>query len=302
MKLRLLIVTLFTLFCIVFIIENNSVELFRWFCAVVSVMSITAMYYAHHKERLEKSEQAKGLIMEETNKKMETINQAKNEFLSFATHQLRSPLTSIKWGLNAISDSVKNDASTLQMVEQLRTIADNMVTTISDLLDISKIEQGGLILTTESVDLVELLDQLAEDFRMTAGAKSLLLQFKTDLPIAIISGDKTKLRQVFSNLIDNAIKYTSSGSITISLSYQNNGNQFIISVTDTGPGIEKEELTNLFEKFARGTAGKASATKGSGLGLYLGKRIVELHKGTIDVSSAGKDKGSTFSVHLPKNI
>ncbi len=275
---------------------------FRWFGAIVSAMSITSMYYAHRKERREKSEQEKGAIMEQANKKMETINQAKDEFLSFATHQLRSPLTSIKWGLNAISDSVKNDTTTLQLVEQLRTIADNMVNTVNDLLDISKIEQGGLVLTVEPVDLVELLDQLAENYRMTAAAKNLLLQFQTNLPIAIISGDKTKLRQVFANLIDNAIKYTSTGSIAISLSYQQDRNEFIVDVTDTGPGIAKEELDNLFEKFARGTAGKASATKGSGLGLYLGKKIVELHKGSINVTSAGTDKGSTFSVHLPKNV
>ncbi len=302
MKLRLLVVVFFTLFCIVFIVENNSMAVFRWFGAIVSAMSITAMYYAHRKERREKSEQAKGLIIEETNRKMETINQAKNEFLSFATHQLRSPLTSIKWGLNAISNSVKNDSQTLQTVEQLRTIADNMVNTVNDLLDISKIEQGGLILTTEPVDLVELLDQLAEDFRMTASSKNLSLQFHTELPVAIISGDKTKLRQVFVNLIDNAIKYTVAGSITITLSYELKNNTFITNVSDTGPGIKKEELDSLFEKFARGTAGKASATKGSGLGLYLGKKIIELHEGVISVFSEGNGKGSTFSVHLPKNI
>lgn len=302
MKLRLLVVTLFTIFCVVFIIKNDSMAIFRWFGSIVSAMSIIAMYYAHRKERREKSEQVKGLIIEEANKKMETMSHAKDEFLSFATHQLRSPLTSIKWGLNSISDSVKNDPATLQTVEQLRTIADNMVNTVNDLLDISKIEQGGLVMTVEPVDLVELLDQLAEDFRMTAAAKGLSLQLQTSLPIAIISGDKTKLRQVFVNLVDNAIKYTSAGSITISLSYQADKNEFLTDIIDTGPGITKEELENLFEKFARGTAGKTSTTKGSGLGLYLGKKIVELHKGSISIASGGINKGSTFSVHLPKNV
>ena len=233
---------------------------------------------------------------------MESVNEAKNEFLSFATHQLRSPLTSIKWGLNAISDAVKDNAETMKLVEQLRTIADNMVATVNDLLDISKIEQGGLVITTEPVDLVELLDQLSEDFRMNANAKNLTLGFKTDLPVAIINGDKTKLRQVFTNLIDNAVKYTSEGSISIVLAYDSIKGEFTTSVIDTGPGIASEELSLLFEKFARGTAGKASATKSSGLGLYLGKKIVELHKGSITVASAGLEKGSTFTVHLPKNI
>lgn len=258
-------------------------------------MSIVAMYYAHRKEQLEKLEQAKG-------QKMQSVNEAKNEFLSFATHQLRSPLTSIKWGLNAIADAVKDNTHTTQLVEQLRSIADNMVNTVNDLLDISKIEQGGLTLTMEPVDLVELLDQLAEDYRMNASGKGLSLGFQTDLPVAIINGDKTKLRQVFANLIDNAIKYTQAGSITVTLSYDTQKNEFRADVADTGPGIPSEELSTLFDKFARGTAGKASATKGSGLGLYLGKRIIELHKGSITVTSAGLGTGSTFSVHLAKNL
>lgn len=302
MKLRNSVGILFFIFCIIFTFENTSLVLFRWFSILLILIQALAMYYAYCKEASEKTEQAKGLIIEQTNQKMESINQAKNEFLSFATHQLRSPLTSIKWGLNALSDSVKNNPDQLKLVEQLRSIADNMVNTISDLLDISKIEQGGLVMTTEPVDLVETLDHIAEDFRMIATAKQLSLQFTTDLPIAVISGDKTKLRQVFINLVDNAIKYTAAGSISIHLTYVANQSEFVIDITDTGPGIPPAELDNLFEKFARGTAGKASATKGSGLGLYLGKKIVELHNGTISVASAGEGTGSTFSVHLPKNV
>ncbi len=295
MKLRNGIGILFFIFCVIFTLKNDSLELFRWFSVFLILIQALAMYYAYKKEAGEKKEQAKGIAMTQ-------INEAKNEFLSFATHQLRSPLTSIKWGLNAISDAVKENTEVLKMVEQLRAIADNMVTTVNDLLDISKIEQGELSLTLEPIDLVELLDQLAEDFRMNANAKQLSLNFQTDLPVAIISGDKTKLRQVFTNLIDNAIKYTSSGSITITLGYNSLCNEFTIDVSDTGPGIPKEELATLFEKFAQGTAGKASATKGSGLGLYLGKRIIELHNGSITVSSAGIGTGSTFSVHLKKNV
>lgn len=295
MKFRLLIAILFILFCIVFIFKNESIVLFRWFSIILATITISALCYAQHKETREKTEQVKGL-------KMESVNEAKNEFLSFATHQLRSPLTSIKWGLNAIADTVKDNPTTIQLVEQLRTIADNMVNTVNDLLDISKIEQGGLVLTLEAVDLVELLDQLAEDYRMNASAKQLSLGFQTDLPVAIINGDKTKLRQVFANMIDNAIKYTQTGSVIITLVYDQNKNEFRTDVTDTGPGIPAKELPTLFEKFARGTAGKASITKGSGLGLYLGKKIIELHKGSITVASTGIGTGSTFSVRLQKNV
>ena len=250
---------------------------------------------------IQKKLEALNKDMGTTQDKMTLASADKNEFLSFATHQLRSPLTSLKWGLNAVEGAVENIPETLKIVKQMRDIAQNMVETVNDLLDISKIEQGGLVLTKEPVDLVELLDHLSEEYRMTAESKQLSLLFKTDLPVAIISGDKTKLRQVFVNIIDNAIKYTESGLITVNLSYDAERNNFIASVIDTGPGISAEELENLFEKFARGKAGKASSA-GSGLGLYLGKKIVELHNGDILVTSEGISKGSTFSVILPKNI
>jgi signal transduction histidine kinase len=231
-------------------------------------------------------------------KKLENINSGKDEFLSFATHQLRSPLTAFKWGLNAVQDALKDRPETAQTVQKLREISDEMIKTVNDLLDISKIEQGGLAMASDPVDLVEMIDRLAEEMRINAEMKHLSFSFKTDLPIAIISGDKTALRQVFVNIIDNAIKYTQKGSITIDLVYNAEKNTFEISVTDTGPGISAEEIDNLFEKFARGKAGQSS--KGSGLGLYLGKKIAELHHGDIVVTSPGIGKGTTFIVSLPK--
>lgn len=239
--------------------------------------------------------------LQDAQEKLKALDVGKNEFLSFATHQLRSPLTSMKWGLNAVEDAIKDNPDTLKVIQQLRITADDMVSTVNDLLDISKIEQGGLVMTTEPVDLVELLNHLTEEYKITANTKGLALSFKTDLPVAIINGDKTKLRQVFTNIVDNALKYTQAGSVTVDLFYNSLKNSFIIDVIDTGAGISAEELQNLFEKFIRGKAGK-TFSPGSGLGLYLGKKIVELHHGEITVTSPGVEKGSTFSVSLPKNI
>lgn len=232
--------------------------------------------------------------------RLRNVNCEKDEFLSFATHQLRSPLTAFKWGLDTIQDALKDKPNTADVVKKLREISDEMIETVNDLLDISKIEQGGLVMTYEPVDLVEMLDRLSEELRINAQMKHLTILFTTELPLAIITGDKTKLRQVFTNIIDNAVKYTQAGSITVKLDYNKEKNVFEISVTDTGPGISEEELDNLFEKFARGKAGKS--VKGSGLGLYLGKRITELHRGTITVTSPGLGKGTTFTVSLPKTI
>lgn len=292
MNFRNTIGLLFVIFCVVFIFENTSFILFRWFSIIMTIITIIALCYAEYKGNLEKTEQMRG-------KKIESVSASKNEFLSFATHQLRSPLTSLKWGLNTVSDGIKDKPDMLQIVEQLRETSENMIETVNDLLDISKIEQGGLVISHEPIDLVELLDQVSEEFRIPARTKQLRLVFQTDLPIAIIQGDKTKLRQVFSNIIDNAIKYTRTGSITINLKYNSPENNFIIDVTDTGPGISSEELIGLFEKFIQGNAGKSSKG-GSGIGLYLGKKIIELHHGSITAISPGVGKGSTFSVILPK--
>lgn len=297
------VIILIVLIGSLFLLPQFSVILFQLvlFVILIYVIVIGWQLYRSTKEQHIYQEKLQNLNTEliDAQEKLKALDASKNEFLSFATHQLRSPLTSLKWGLNAVSDGIKDKPDILQIVEQLRETAGNMIETVNDLLDISKIEQGGLVMSTEPIDLVQLLDQLSEEFRITAGTKQLGLTFTTDLPVAIISGDKTKLRQVFVNIIDNAIKYTSTGSITITLKYNSDGNNFVTDVTDTGPGISPEELVKLFEKFIRGNAGKSSKG-GSGLGLYLGKRIIELHHGSISVTSPGLGKGSTFSVILPK--
>lgn len=249
--------------------------------------------------KLNKQEQQQEEKLEKTNLKLMQLDASKNEFLSFATHQLRSPLTSFKWGLDIINDNAKkcNDSETVSIVAKLRMVADDMISTVNDLLDISKIEQGGFQIVTEDLDLIPLLDRISEEYRINAENKGLRLIFEPQIPTAVISGDSTKLRQVVGNLIDNAIKYTPSGSVTIRV--QELENSYSIAITDTGLGISPEDLQKLFGKFKRGSAGKSS-TSGSGLGLYLSKKIVELHHGDITASSEGQGRGSTFLITLPK--
>ncbi len=237
-------------------------------------------------------------ILEKVNQQLITIDSNKNEFLSFATHQLRSPLTSFKWGLDVITDALKDahDTKTIDIAQQLRTIADDMIDTVNNLLDISKIEQGGLVLNMEAIDLVDLLDKTSEEYRIIANSKQLGLLFVPEIPSASITGDKTKLRQLFSNIIDNAIKYTEKGTITITLNHSKE--YYIITIIDTGVGISPQDIQKLFGKFSRGVAGKTTKG-GSGLGLYLSKKIIELHHGTISAHSDGINMGSKFTIKIP---
>ncbi|MDQ5883589.1 MAG: sensor signal transduction histidine kinase [Patescibacteria group bacterium] len=229
--------------------------------------------------------------VEISNKSLKVLDIKKNEFLSFATHQLRSPLTSIKWGL----DSLKSKYD-LETVTHLERTAEDLIGTVNDLLDISKIEQGGMVIKKEEFDFLDFIGRIVEEFRITAEKKNLKVVFEFEHNSYLIEADEMKLRQVFVNLIDNAIKYTSSGTITVSLKHY--PKKAIVSVRDTGPGIAKEELELLFDKFIRGAAGRASSS-GSGLGLYLAKKIVSIHDGSIYASSSGPGKGSAFTVELP---
>lgn len=225
------------------------------------------------------------------NKKLELMDAHKNEFLSFATHQLRSPLTSIKWGLASLKEDYSKD-----MVDKLLITTEDLVSTVNDLLDISKLEQGGMVMKPEEFDLHDFIGRLVEEFRMTAEKKGLKISFEAENVPCFVFADQNKIRQVFVNLIDNAIKYTEKGEVRILFEIKNDLAE--ISIIDTGPGILKEELSELFDKFLRGKAGKASEG-GSGLGLYLAKQITEAHKGSLEAYSDGLGKGSNFVVKLP---
>jgi signal transduction histidine kinase len=225
-----------------------------------------------------------------------SIDGTKDEFLSFATHQLRSPLTSLKWGLETLLD--QKEVNQNDVIKKLQITTDDMISTVNDLLDISKIDQGHIEVNKEPIDLVCFLQEETAEFTAQAKQKKLTLYFDTQITTALFLGDRTKLRQVINNIIDNAIKYTEHGGIIINLTKNTENNNYIITISDTGTGISEQEINTLFEKFKRGSAGKSSFG-GSGLGLYLSKKIIEMHKGTIRVTSDGIGKGSIFIITLP---
>lgn len=281
----------------------NNLSVIHWVVAITGVLMIilgSLLIKSVRRESEERSrlEQVKAEL-EQVNTKLKALDATKNEFLSFATHQLRSPLTSIKWGLNAVTETLVDkhaDPDSVKIVSHLSSTTDDLISTVNDLLDISKIEQGGLVMKAEDFDIYDMTARITEEFKMAAQKKNLNLKLSGDVIPCMMHGDQTKLRQVIVNMIDNAIKYTSIGGVTVS--FMKHDKLARIEITDTGPGISSEELKQLFDKFARGVAGKASQG-GSGLGLYLAKKIVEMHSGRVGVTSEGLGKGSTFFVELP---
>jgi signal transduction histidine kinase len=165
---------------------------------------------------------------------------------------------------------------------------------VNKLLDVYRYESGSKTINLQSLDLKELLDQVVQELKPIAISKN--LELNADLEdICLVKGDRLELLRVFNNLIGNALKFTESGSVHVSL--KSDQSEAIIAIADTGTGVPLEEQPFLFQRFSQGNHQK----QGSGLGLYLSHYIVNAHEGKILVKSPnqGSQKGSTFFVHLP---
>lgn len=284
----------FALFALIFINDLTLIHLLLGLTLLLSVGIGILLIRSVRKVVDQKTE------LEHLTTRLQELDQSKNEFLSFATHQMRSPLVSIKWGLETLLDTDTSGPLTDSqkvLVTKVNDTAVHMAETVNDLLNISKIEQGGLQLQCEVTSIADMARQLVGQYESVARAKGLALTLSNlETDPYMTSADITKLRQVFANLIDNAIKYTDAGSITVTLS--KTATTITVVVADTGRGMSPEDHDKLFQKFARGAAGVANKG-GSGLGLYLAYKIIELHGGNLTATSDGVGKGSSFISTLP---
>lgn len=244
---------------------------------------------------LEKS----NLSLAEANDKLKGLDKLKTEFLSLASHQLRSPLTAIKGYASMLSEGAFGslDSKQDEAIKRIYTSAQGLTNIVEDLLNVSKIEQGGMKYEFSPTSLSTIVTTLYNEMKVPAESKSLEFSLEMDSHDQyIVSADATKIKQVFLNLVDNSIKYTPKGFVKIFLKRE--GANIIFSVLDSGMGISPETRAKLFEKFSRGEGGKTN-TGGSGLGLYLAQQIARAHKGDVTIESPGLGKGSTFIVTLP---
>lgn len=238
------------------------------------------------------------LKLEDANDKLKDLDRLKTEFLSLASHQLRSPLTAIKGYTSMVleGDFGELNETAKEAIERVFQSTMNLTKVVEDLLNVSKIEQGGMKFVMEPFCLAEIARDMSKDLSISAEKKGLKLNFESDKDEdCMVNGDKEKLRQVVLNLIDNSIKYTKEGSVNVSV--KRISEKVVFSVKDTGMGMTPEIKATLFQKFSRGEGARMN-TGGSGLGLYLAKEIMEAHKGTIDVDSEGMGKGSNFHFEL----
>ncbi len=235
-------------------------------------------------------------------KKERQIQKLKDKFLFIAAHELRTPVTAIKWSVEMLLESVtckkcrEEHGETLQI---LHTNADNLATLINDLLDTSRIESGTVKIEKKPFDLNKTLKVVVDSFSELVKKDNISLSFdisKQKLPK--INSDEKRIKEVLTNLLSNAIKYNKpNGSVVISIK-KAEGNA-LITIKDTGVGIQPAKINQLFSKFCRLEAAENSEVKGTGLGLFISKEIVSALGGKIWAESEGKDKGSTFSFSIP---
>lgn len=234
------------------------------------------------------------------NQRLMRLDQAKSEFISIASHQLRTPLTIIK---GYVSMMLEGDFGELKLkqkdsLNKVYESGERMIQLVNNLLNISRIEAGHLEFNYETVNFENIVNNIVDDLKKTIKQKKLRLDYiKLPEQLPLVKIDLEKIRQVLINLIDNAIKYTKQGSITVSLKAINQKIQFCVS--DSGVGISKNDLPKLFKKFSRGKTISRIHTEGTGLGLYVARKMVEAHNGKIWAESKGENRGSQFYFQLP---
>src|SRR3989338_6237144 len=231
------------------------------------------------------------------NERLTVLDRQKSEFLSIASHQLRSPLTAIKGYSSMMLEGSfgKLESKLKEAVERIFLSSERLVIIIEDFLNISRIEQGRMNYDFTSVDLSELVDSAIKELEPNVKKAGLEIKFEiASKGPFYITADYGKIRQVLINIIDNAIKYTPRGMITLRLERDEETRKVLLTVTDTGIGISKESLPGLFQKFSRAPGAAAVSITGTGLGLYVVKELMKAHKGNVWVDSPGTGKGSTF--------
>ncbi len=230
------------------------------------------------------------------------VDRSKSEFVSFASHQLKTPLTSARWLSEALLSGSAGTLSPTQRayVSKIEGASERMIRMVNDLLDVSRIELGTFAAGADQCDVCAIAKSVTEEQRPVAAAKKVALTLSCPPEIPTMHADANLLRMILQNLISNSIKYTpSTGSVECELTLTGAPQERVfIRVADTGIGIPKEEQGRVFERLHRASNAQLTEPDGTGLGLYIVKLIVERAGGMITFESA-EHKGSVFTVSLP---
>lgn len=236
--------------------------------------------------------------VEQSHAKDTEISRVKSDFISTAAHQLRTPLTGIRWALEAL----QNEQLTQDQQALVKSAVDkshDLVAIVGTLLDISSIESGKYKYSFALMDIGELVSEVGNDFTQLAAQRQVSLLYSPSAdPLPQINADRDRIKWILNNLIENAIRYTpSGGSITVSTNL--GANQVQVRVRDTGIGIPETERGNIFERFYRAGNAITKENQGNGLGLYIARTIATDHGGDLDFKANTEGPGTTFILSFP---
>jgi signal transduction histidine kinase len=234
-----------------------------------------------------------------SNTMLRHLDRSKDEFVSMASHQLRTPLTSVKGYISMVleGDAGRISDSQRQLLGEAFSSSERMVRLIDDFLNVSRIQTGKFVIDKHPIDLSKLVEQEIDSLGSSALVRNMKFVYNPPRNFPIINVDESKIRQVVMNFADNAIYYSTDNSdININLSIE--GDNAVFTVKDTGIGVPRDEQDQLFTKFYRASNAKKQRPDGTGVGLYLAKKIINAHDGRV-IFESSQGKGSTFGFSLP---
>ena len=274
------------------------------FLLILMVLTVAAVIRHRSSARMALQEQANRLQQEELNARLEEANRAKSYFLSNMSHEIRTPINAVL-GMNEMILRECTDESILSYAVNIQSSGKTLLFLINDILDMSKIESGKMEIVPVEYETADMILDLWNVIYLRAQEKGLTVDFIIDntLPRTLY-GDDVRIKQIVTNLLTNAVKYTSKGGIELRAEYSRIGEKImdlIISVKDTGMGIRQEDMGKLFESFRRIEEKKNRNIEGTGLGMNIVMSLLELMGGDIEVDSEYQ-MGSTFTVTIPQRI
>jgi signal transduction histidine kinase/ActR/RegA family two-component response regulator len=251
-------------------------------------------------QKRHEAERAARAAAEQAAEFLRSADQRKDEFLAILGHELRNPLAPLRNGLQILNLIGAKEMAAQQVHEMMTRQLESLARLVDDLLDVGRVTQGKIELRSERADLKLILMRSVESCRTFIDGHNHHLELDLPRTPVLVDADAVRLIQVISNLLNNAAKFTPrGGNISVKLSCDHEAHHAVVTVKDDGRGIAQEMLSRIFDLYAQADHSASRAEGGLGIGLTLARRVVELHGGTIEASSAGLDRGSEFVMRLP---
>ena len=242
------------------------------------------------------------ILLQQQQKELQRLNESKDDFISLASHQLRTPATAIKQLLGLLIDGIAGDVpeNILDVLRKTYDSNERQIAIVNSLLKVAQIDSGKIVLRKQSTDLNKIMSDIVKQYTGIINNKdqTIILSLQNEPLYGYV--DETYYRMAIENILDNASKYTDEGG-TITISSKLIDDYVVVLIADTGMGIKPENIPVLFDKFSRVTSDMTHKVAGSGLGLYWVEKVIDLHQGKVEVESE-INVGTTFSVCVPKGL